>query len=600
MTRILPFVFVLLCAGQMACPLVTYGQTTPAPPTNGKIAAQTGKDSEVFISIDGDDFTPSSLFIAIDALTANGFWPIVEDVSIRRLIGNTKTSPYMDGIKAECVAGYSRWLQEGSIPPNAECCVSYAIDGPWNFRRNLSTSRATRIASRRDFKTVPHLKITSQRASVSYRSSRPGDLMPSLGGTLTLWASKRTVDFRSDDKALWSYRLPEPTFPISWGTDNPLRTKPEDETNQQYKDFLRRIFPSTVLPATAARLEPTATVPTTEPRPTAASPAGLLGNIVIRQFAPVGGFWMYGVAFAPDGRSLVTRRGTDEKYAVYLAATGARDGSFDDREPYGHGRVSFSADGKLCAVRSKVRKGDDNIKVYKLPEFSLVRTIRDVDVSYGDFWWLSDGKTLLVQKADRVTLWMAETGENVATFNVSDPIVAVSQDGRYVAAARTAPLGGDAHSLGYRVEIIPTANPARRKSFVAHKAWIGDVAFSPEGSMLASASADKMIKLWSVPEGKLIRTLEGHDGIVKAVRYLPDGKTLISGGLDETIRIWDVASGSETGRVTIPGWAITCLDLAPDGLTVAVGDQSGRVALLNYQKLKAYAEAELAAGQPNR
>jgi WD40 repeat protein len=47
-----------------------------------------------------------------------------------------------------------------------------------------------------------------------------------------------------------------------------------------------------------------------------------------------------------------------------------------------------------------------------------------------------------------------------------------------------------------------------------HAGGVDSVAFSPDGSMIASGSGDKTIKLWRVSDGKLLRTLEGHTGPV--------------------------------------------------------------------------------------
>ncbi|WP_459178365.1 WD40 repeat domain-containing protein, partial [Dulcicalothrix desertica] len=49
---------------------------------------------------------------------------------------------------------------------------------------------------------------------------------------------------------------------------------------------------------------------------------------------------------------------------------------------------------------------------------------------------------------------------------------------------------------------------------------------SADGKTLASASADKTIKLWNISTGKLISTLSGHTSTVFSVAFSPDGKTL--------------------------------------------------------------------------
>jgi hypothetical protein len=77
-----------------------------------------------------------------------------------------------------------------------------------------------------------------------------------------------------------------------------------------------------------------------------------------------------------------------------------------------------------------------------------------------------------------------------------------------------------------------------------HTSLVNSVAFSPDGRLLASGSADKTIKLWEVATGSLVRTLSGHTDSVSSVAFSPDGRLLASGSSDNTIKLWDVASGS--------------------------------------------------------
>jgi small GTP-binding protein len=56
--------------------------------------------------------------------------------------------------------------------------------------------------------------------------------------------------------------------------------------------------------------------------------------------------------------------------------------------------------------------------------------------------------------------------------------------------------------------------------------------------ILASSSYDGTVKLWKVPGGELLRTLEGHTGKVDTVTFSPNGRLLASGSVDNTIRIW--------------------------------------------------------------
>lgn len=69
----------------------------------------------------------------------------------------------------------------------------------------------------------------------------------------------------------------------------------------------------------------------------------------------------------------------------------------------------------------------------------------------------------------------------------------------------------------------------------AHTDGINALAISPDGKLLASGSGDKTIKLWSLPEGALIKTLKGHTDSVLVLAISPDGKRLASGSADKTI-----------------------------------------------------------------
>jgi WD40 repeat protein len=69
-----------------------------------------------------------------------------------------------------------------------------------------------------------------------------------------------------------------------------------------------------------------------------------------------------------------------------------------------------------------------------------------------------------------------------------------------------------------------------------HEKLVWAVVFSPDQRMVASASADKTIKLWEVATKKLRVTLQGHTEAVLAVAFSPDGKTLASASEDSTIK----------------------------------------------------------------
>jgi WD40 repeat protein/tetratricopeptide (TPR) repeat protein len=124
-----------------------------------------------------------------------------------------------------------------------------------------------------------------------------------------------------------------------------------------------------------------------------------------------------------------------------------------------------------------------------------------------------------------------------------------------------------------------------RNRFEQHSKFVLDVSVSPDGNSVASASADKTVKLVS-KSGKLLKTFK-HGDIVTSVSFSPDGKTIATGGADRTIKIWQVdndqsAIGTLSGHRDI----VTSVSFSPDGKTLASGSHDNTVKIWNLETKK--------------
>jgi small GTP-binding protein len=112
-----------------------------------------------------------------------------------------------------------------------------------------------------------------------------------------------------------------------------------------------------------------------------------------------------------------------------------------------------------------------------------------------------------------------------------------------------------------------------------HTGWIGRIAWSPDGRMLASPSADKTIRLWDAETGECLRTLEGHTERVLSVAFDPVRGTLASGSTDKTIMLWELASGKLLRTLEGHMFDVLCVAFDPTGSTLASGSADEMVKL---------------------
>ena len=173
-----------------------------------------------------------------------------------------------------------------------------------------------------------------------------------------------------------------------------------------------------------------------------------------------------------------------------------------------------------------------------------------------------DGKILAAGGYEVATLW--KVPDDLATpwaeprrfgphaFRVL--AIDFSPDGKILAT------GGGEPSRSGEVKLWDVATGKLTRSVDnLHTDTVFGLRFSPDGAKLASASADKFLKVIGVADGKEFKSFEGHTHHVLAVDWSGDGKQIVTGGADNVLKVWDFESGEMLRTLAAAGKQVTAV-----------------------------------------
>lgn len=257
-----------------------------------------------------------------------------------------------------------------------------------------------------------------------------------------------------------------------------------------------------------------------------------------------------------------------------------------DRQPWVEG-VEFSPDGKLIAGAF-----DDTVWLWRLPEGSLFGSL------------LLDRNTLIRKAIEdvprsiepRIGRWLASTWLSLYRF-FPLPVPSLTH-GERIRDISFAPNGASIATGGADNMAVVWDVVRKTKRFILPRIDQGVrcVTFSADGQKLAVACLFE-IKLFdvSMDSCEYNSSLHGHANSVVDLAFSPDGSVLASASFDGTARIWNLNSREELCTASGPmmefgeSKAITAVAFSPDGGTLAIGSGNGVSRFYSMQEQRPYA-----------
>jgi WD40 repeat protein len=289
------------------------------------------------------------------------------------------------------------------------------------------------------------------------------------------------------------------------------------------------------------------------------------------------------VAFTPDNSVLASVAGNTEDFNIHLwdVASGAAVGTLS-----GHAGivwdVAFSPDGKMLASVSS----DKTAKVWDWDNSELLKSL-DFPAEVVNVSFSPDGQILAVGGVDELQNQVQTAAIWTFTVNSWEPLIKFPEylnmsAMTYSPDGMTLVGGGTSRN----VQLWRT-NDGAALFTLNHAHQVGDVAISPDGSALATATCETVLNtectegavwLWNPLTGRLVKRLAGFPSLVTRVAFSPDGSFLIAGARTGMLRVYATSDYEPRFEATSPG-GVEALAFSPDGRLLASGGANGEVHL---------------------